>query len=97
MPERRIPADELAVVSQALFNKARFSGAELARNTGANTNTLWTHFFRRGVTPKTAREIAENLDAWASELLSHSRTLRQLATKAEHGAFDELPVGENVE
>jgi hypothetical protein len=72
----RVYNDELQDVGDIIFNKTRFSGMEIARTLGINHNTLWSWFFRRGITPEHANNIADILNQWAIELLDASRRLR---------------------
>lgn len=84
-PDIRIPVDRLAGVGKPLFDKSFQSGSDLARKLVTNTNTVWSWFFRRGLTPDNARQIADILDDRAQDLTERAGQLRMLAQQFDSG------------
>jgi hypothetical protein len=74
----RIYNRALRKVGDKLFDKSRFSGGEMARRLDLNHNTLWSWFFRRGITEEAAFKAADVLTEWAIELLEMAHELRRL-------------------
>lgn len=80
-PATVISVDKLSKCSALLFNKARFSGAEISRLLARDLSSLWTDFHKRGLTVERAVRIAAILDGWARELTACAHSLRLLATE----------------
>ncbi len=74
-----ISVEELKPVRDVLFDKSKFSGAQLARLIGTDNNSLWMDFNKRGLGPADARSIAAVVDDWSKELKRVAVTLRQIA------------------
>lgn len=85
-----IQADRLSKCSNLLFNKAKFSGAEVGRLLERDLSSLWTDFHKRGLSVERAVSIAAIFDGWSREISECARSLRLLATqaRAEKNAAD---------
>ncbi len=79
----RISPTKLQPLRDTLFNKSRYSGADLGRLTSTKPNTLWTWFFVRGLAPAKAMILADAIDIWADEIKMSATRLRRLAGEAE--------------
>ena len=77
-----VAADKLAKCRDLLFNKSRFSGAEIGRLLKRDTASLWTDFHVRGLTAERATKVAKICDDWAAELRECAKKLRSLASEA---------------
>lgn len=65
-----------------LFNKTRFSGAEIGRLLKRDLASLWTDFHKRGLSVDRAAKVAAICDGWAKELTDCAKRLRLLAAEA---------------
>lgn len=77
-----ITAAKLAKCRDLLFNKSKFSGAEISRVLKRDLSSLWTDFHKRGLTVERAAKVAKICDDWAAELTACAKSLRSLAAEA---------------
>jgi hypothetical protein len=87
MPENRIPSRLVSKLTEPLFDRRQFTGAELARYVGAKPITFWSWFTRRGVPVSVARQTAERMVEWSATLLVIAASLMTLARAAEQGTL----------